>query len=292
MTAKTKSVKELAEAAPSPFDSQTNWDEEDDPGYEETYYYYDDENNFIKLRQRDMAGTGHEKLKQYLMSVLSYLFRLGKCAVYGELNFYETGNPLEEPLYPDVALLKGQEWERLSSYRLGVTGPAPDLIIEIVSAKTRSSDLSRKPRRYAKWGTAEYFVYDPRPRQRGKNNQRLWGWRLNGVGTYDVITPEATGRLWSEQLTCWLSPDEQHVRLYDQEGNLVPTLEEAERREREAAERQAQLERVRREAAEQQTEMERRYKESAEQQTRLLQEQNQRLAEQIRKLGGNPDQLP
>jgi Uma2 family endonuclease len=243
MTAKTETLEELDHAVPSPFF------EEEDEDAEEIYYFYDDENNFVKLRQRDMSGSGHELLKQYLMAVLSWLHRAEKCAVYGELNFYETDNPMETPLYPDIAVLKGQEWQYLTSYRLGVTGPAPELVIEIISTKTRSMDLKRKPSRYQKWGTAEYFVYDPRPRRRKKGGLRLWGWRLNQAKTYETLEPLPDGRIWSEQLNCWLVPEKEFLRLYDRGSERLLTEVEA------------------------------------------TQQRLKRLEEELRRLGGNPDQI-
>ena len=217
---------ELIEDAVLPIQPLDHADEDvvEDP----IYYLYDDENNFVKLRLRDMSGSGHEMLKQYLMAIINWLFRAEKCAVYGELNFYETGNPREEPLYPDVAVLKGQEWRLIRSYRLGVDGPPPDLVIELLSDNTRRSDLFKKPDRYQKWGTAEYFAYDLRPRQRRNKQPRLWGWRMNEAGVYTELTSDnSDGRLWSEQLGCWMVPDNTYVRLYDKNGRLL--LSEAER---------------------------------------------------------------
>jgi Uma2 family endonuclease len=44
--------------------------------------------------------------------------------------------------------------------------------------------------------TPEYFWYDP-------IGDELLGWRLSG-GTYQAIEPDATGRLWSQELELWL----------------------------------------------------------------------------------------
>ncbi len=202
---------------------------------EELYYYYDHETNFEKLRQRDMTGTGHEMLKHYLVELLGWLYRAEKWAVYAELNFYETADQNETPLYPDVALLKNQSWQYLNSYQIDVTGPAPDLVIEIISTDSRSRDLVSKPNRYEKWKTAEYFAYDPRPRQRRKQGPRLWGWRLNQSGKYEVLSADREGRIWSEELQAWLVPDELYVRLYNRAGQLLLTKAEAGQAAKEAA---------------------------------------------------------
>lgn len=203
-------------------------DEDDEDDHSEIYYYYDDEENFVKLKQRDMSDTQHEALKQYLMAVVNWSQRKQRSVAYGELNFYETTRYKEEPLYPDVAVLKGQEWRRLPSYRLKVDGPAPDVVIEIISTKTRYRDLNKKPTRYEKWGTLEYFVYDPRERKRKLKKPRLWGWRMNADKVYEeLVSAQPDGRLWSEQLQCWLVPDNDYVRLYRASGERLLTETEA-----------------------------------------------------------------
>ncbi len=216
-------------------------------GEEEAYYYYDD--HFGELKWRDMPGTEHQNVKRYLMAVLLWYFKLKKWAVYEELNFYQTDNQKEKPLYPDIAIIKGQEQQSLTSYRLGETGPAPNLIIEIVSTKTRSRDLEVKPKHYAGWGTAEYFAYDPRLNRR-HTTPRLLGWRLEATSKqYRVIEAETDGRIWSEQLECWLVPEKELLRLYSRDGQRWLNEAEAEHHRAE------------------------------------------RLAEKLRRLGQNPDDL-
>jgi Uma2 family endonuclease len=203
--------------------------DEDDDDDEPLYYFYDDEENFAKLRLRDMPGSPHELLNTYLRLVLDWYYHTQDVAIYRELNFYETTNPNEEPLYPDIAVLKGQVWQELTSYRIGEDGCAPHLVIELISKRTRKSDLEQKPKRYAKWRTEEYFAYDNRGRRRN-NVPRLVGWRLNASGTYDKLAtpPEYTdGRLWSEQLNCWLVPDRLHLRLFTAAGEQLLTQAEA-----------------------------------------------------------------
>jgi Uma2 family endonuclease len=45
----------------------------------------------------------------------------------------------------------------------GVFG-APDLVVEVLSPRTRSRDLGSKKRRYAAAGIPHYWILDPRPR--------------------------------------------------------------------------------------------------------------------------------
>jgi Uma2 family endonuclease len=187
----------------------------------EPYYYYDNFENFEKLRLHDMPGSYHDSLIKYLIEVIEWLFRNQTVAIYREMNFYRTNNPNEVPLYPDIALMKGQEWRGLDSYRLGVDGRAPHLIIEVISTKSKRSDTTTKPKKYEAWATEEYFAYDNRPRLRRRSAQRLLGWRLNRQGKYEVIKAENDGRMWSEQLQCWLVPDDLKLRLYSADNKML-----------------------------------------------------------------------
>ncbi len=229
MTAPTKLNTIELEEWQFPAEMEAFFDEEDE---EALYYYYDDENHWLELRHKrgDMPGADHSDVVDYIMQVLFWFYRVQQYAIYRELNFYQTANQLEKPLYPDVALLKSQKRSNLKSYRLGVDGPPPELIVEFISTKTRASDLKRKPQRYDKWGVDEYFAHDPRPRKRKSDQPRLWGWRRTQTGRFEEIMAEADGRMWSIQLDCWLVPEGQKLRLYTREGKMLLTEAEAEHR--------------------------------------------------------------
>ncbi|MFN4033151.1 MAG: Uma2 family endonuclease [Fimbriimonadales bacterium] len=129
---------------------------------------------------------------------------------------------------PDFFLVKGVDgtkrrgkwvvWEENGRY--------PDLIIEVVSPSTRRKDERENKRLYARvFRTPEYFMYD-------RVRRRLVGYRLaGGQERYRRITPDARGWLWSEVLQAYLGvwEGEYHgrvyewLRLYDADGNLIPT---------------------------------------------------------------------
>lgn len=129
---------------------------------------------------------------------------------------------------PDFFLVKGVDgmkrrgkwvvWEENGRY--------PDLIIEVVSPSTRRKDERENKRLYAQvFRTPEYFMYD-------RLRRRLVGYRLAlGRERYRRIAPDARGWLWSEVLQAYLGvwEGEYHgrvyewLRLYDADGNLVPT---------------------------------------------------------------------
>jgi|SRR5262245_12899316 len=117
-------------------------------------------------------------------------------------------------------------------------GHYPDLIIELLSPSTAKFDRTDKKDIYEKvFRTPDYFCYDP-------DTRKLEGWRLNGTGHYQPLQPNDKGWLWSESLQAWLGTwDGTYVglpgtwlRLFDKEGQLLPTRAEAEVARREAAE--------------------------------------------------------
>jgi Uma2 family endonuclease len=134
-------------------------------------------------------------------------------------------------------------------------GRYPDLIIELLSHSTAKVDRTTKKTLYERtFRTPEYFLYDP-------DTQVLEGFRLLD-GAYQPVKPDKhpgrEGCLWSRQLGLWLGRwqgqrtglDATWLRLYDSDGRLIPTPEEAERQRADAEHQRAEAERQRADAAE------------------------------------------
>jgi Uma2 family endonuclease len=120
-------------------------------------------------------------------------------------------------------------------------GKLPNVIVELLSPSTASEDLGRKKDLYERtFRTPNYFCYDP-------DEDYLWGWRLVGQ-RYVPVESDDQGRLWSTELDAWIGTWEgrylQHqalwLRLFDAEGRLIPTGEEAERQRAEAERQRAE----------------------------------------------------
>ena len=205
---------------------------------DEVAYYYDSHPTGEDL----MGETApHSRLVHYLMEVLTQLFHGQACALYENFNFYQTNDPMEPPLVPDIALIKGVEerdLQELKSWRVGKTGPAPQVVFEIASEETWKKDLEEKPDRYARMGVKEYFAYDPnkRPLRRSRTGaRRLFGWQLDPEHRVMREMPAGPdGRIWSFYLQSWLVPDGRSLRLYDNQGNLRLTAAETEAKRSEA----------------------------------------------------------
>ncbi len=141
-------------------------------------------------------------------------------------------------------------------------GRLPDFIVELLSESTMDEDLGRKKQLYERvFRTLEYVCYGPDPTQ--GTEPMLRAWKLVN-GRYEEVLPDARGWIWSTQLEAWLGIWEgsyagvrtRWLRLFDAQGQLVPTAAEAEhqraeaeRQRAEAAEQRAALERERAEAA-------------------------------------------
>ena len=228
----------------------------------EIAYYYD----FHPTEEDLMGETSlHRSLIDSLALVLKWLFQGQLCAIYENLNFYQTANPKEYPLAPDIAVIKGVSFQYVRSWRVGKTGPAPQVVFEIASEETWNNDLHEKPGKYARMGVAEYFAYDPneQPLDR-KTARRLFGWQLDPTeGVMREMRLRPDGSLWSAQLQSVLVPQSDHLRLYDRQGHLRLTQAEAEAGRAEIEARRAEVEARR----------------------------GQLMAEKLRSLGIDPDQL-
>ncbi len=170
----------------------------------------------------------HAALIHYLVEVLKWLFFGQVCAIHENLGFFQSPELNEPPVAPDIAVIKGIPFQPVSSWRVGTTGPAPQVIFEILSGETWYRDITEKPALYARMGVQEYFAYDPNliPLTEA-TAQRLFGWRLDPEqGRMVPLALQSGGYLWSSELDSFLVPDESLLRLYDRDNQ--PRLTQAE----------------------------------------------------------------
>lgn len=145
---------------------------------------------------------------------------------------------------PDIFYVSGVEPGCRDYWVTWEEGRYPEVIVELVSPSTEKADRGTKKRLYERtFRTPEYYLYDRR-------QEKLEGLRL-GPGGYGPIRATAEGRLWSQQLQAYLGlwqgtfsdVTATWIRLFDREGQLLPTEAEQERQ-------RAEQERQRAEAAE------------------------------------------
>lgn len=111
--------------------------------------------------------------------------------------------------------------------------------------------------------TLNYYWFDP-------ETLEFAGFHLVDGG-YQPIEPNPQGWLWSQQLQLYLGIHSQKLRLFTNEGQLLPTLTEV------VAEEQ------------QQKELAQSTLEEEQQQKELAQQKAERLAAKLRDLGIDPD---
>ncbi|HZT99969.1 MAG TPA: Uma2 family endonuclease, partial [Ktedonobacteraceae bacterium] len=158
----------------------------------------------------------HAELIWYLVAVLKWLFRDALCAICENFAFLPSLEDSGPPVAPDIAVIKGVALRPLTSWRIGTTGPAPHVVLEILSPETWKKDLEEKPALYAHLGVQEYFAYDPTPSPLASaTRKRLFGWRRDPLlERMAALVPNDDGFLWSEELASFLVPDEQLRRLF------------------------------------------------------------------------------
>jgi Uma2 family endonuclease len=225
-------------------------------------------------------SLSHFAVINYLITVLQWLFHARQVGVVSNVNFYRTENPKETSISPDIAVVDGLVVQLpalggMPSYYVGADGPPPRVVFEIASRETWRQDLEEKPARYAAMGVKEYFVYDPTEQpvwtRQWRGYNRLIGWRRNPAsGQPELLSKDLFGRLWSAELESWLAVEPEGLRLYTAEGSLRLT-------EAQAQEQRAEAEYQRAEAEKRKTEAER--------------QRAEKLAEMLRKLGHDPDDV-
>src|SRR5947209_146559 len=195
--------------------------------------------DFSPMEEESMPEAAlHDKLIQYLVEVLEWLFHRQLCAIHRNLAFYSIRDRSILSVAPDLAVINGLPFQPVKSWRVGKTGPAPHVVFEVLSEETWRKDLEEKPDVYARMGVHEYFAYDPNLLPLAQETtQRLFGWQLDpALDRMVPLTANEDTSLWSDELNSFLVPDQEILRLYDPDYQLRLTGEEAEAAARQAAE--------------------------------------------------------
>jgi Putative restriction endonuclease len=190
---------------------------------EEVYY------RLYPQEEDDMQGMLHVNLVMYLLDVLRWYYRFSPVTITYDLP-YISG---DVQAAADIAVVKGvrvPDTATVDSWRINPPErPAPVVAIEISSKTTWTIDVGEgttdKPIRYGQLGLREYYAFDGAGHwQNSTVNLRAWRY-LDGQPV--ERDPDEQGRFWSIELNCFLVPDGVFLRLYDSDGNRLPTKGEA-----------------------------------------------------------------
>ncbi len=234
----------------------------------------------------------HILLMMNLRFVLDEFFRTIERVYVGSnlMCYYVEGNPTKS-ISPDVFVVRGAEKGERRVYKFWEE-PAPQVVIELSSRKTRKADLTDKKEIYAWLGVREYYIFDPEY----KLNPPFRAFRLHGQ---ELIEEIVTGnRVMSQELGLELVNDGQTLRLRNpQTGALLRTPPEEFAAHQKALVRvEQEIARAEQEAARAEHETARAAQEAAraEQETARAEQQTaraDRLADKLRELGLDPEQI-
>jgi Uma2 family endonuclease len=254
-----------------------------------------------------------------LLSLLAFIWAERDDWYFGvDMGIYY--NPDEPAIVPDGFLAVGVKHDtgergRLSYVLWEEAYIMPILALEVISEKY-NGEYEDKFSDYQTLGILYYAIYNPFSGRRGrfKNRQRLEVYQLV-AGKYDLL-PSENNRVWLPEIGLALGYEQgEHIAWvrewlywYDESGDRYLTAEERANQERLIAQQErliaqqerliAQQERLAKQEAEAIAQIERLAKEEAEaiatQERRAKEEATQkaqRLAERLRMLGINPDEM-
>jgi Uma2 family endonuclease len=194
--------------------------------------------------------------------------------VAGDLLWYPVEGNNKLRIAPDAMVVFGRpKGDRGSYQQWKENNIPPQVVFEILSPSNTKPEMMRKLLFYQQYGVEEYYVYDP-------DRIELEGWCRSEDGLLEQI----------ESILGWVSPRlgirfemDEELALYRPDGTLFSSFAEVNQI--------AEQERQRAEQERQRAEQERQRAEQAEQVAEQERLRSHQLAERLRSLGIDPDQL-
>jgi Uma2 family endonuclease len=201
--------------------------------------------------------------------------------VAGDLLWYPVEGNNTLCTAPDVLVAVGRPKGRRGSYKQWQEGNIPpQVVFEILSPSNRLTEMNKKQVFYNRYGVEEYYLYDP-------DHNDLSGW-LRVEDAFEVIDPIAD---WvSPRLGIRFDLSGSELQIYRPNGQ--PFLSYAEISQQAEQERQrAEQEHQRAEQERQRAEQEHQRAEQERQRAEQERQRAERLAERLREMGIDPDQV-
>jgi Uma2 family endonuclease len=199
-----------------------------------------------------------EVLRQYLSGTQATVLA-------NQFLYYAQGLP-KLRIAPDVMVIFGVVPGGRDNYKIWEEGQVPSVVFEMTSKGTKEQDLIYKKTLYEQLGVFEYWLFDPRGEW---ISERLRGYRLHE----DVYYPVSDGI--SQPLKLRLVLEEKLIGFYRQDTGEKLLIPDELAQALQNAEAQSSQERQRAEQERQRADQE--------------SQRAERLAEQLRKLGVDPD---
>lgn len=153
------------------------------------------------------------------------------------LVYYEEGTP-SKFVVPDCFVVLDCKPGRRRTFQTWNEKRVPDVVFEVTSRGTSSTDIVDKPVIYERMGVQEYFLYDPTA---SYLEPPLQGYRMTNGSLHQIA--EANGRIRCETLGVELFLREDNLVIVDKETGVEQlTRADAEELAREQAERMQEQE--------------------------------------------------
>ena len=145
-----------------------------------------DENELVEEEHYAMAGQEHRDVITRLYEGLKLLFdgrddRL----VMAEVDLYPPGEQVK--MIPDIAVVFGVAQSVVNSYRVGRSGPAPTVVLEVVSRWETEDARTRKLERYATIGVLEVWFLHMHPPVNVRYSRLDGGWQADTPVRCDLL---------------------------------------------------------------------------------------------------------
>jgi Uma2 family endonuclease len=165
-------------------------------------------------------SDAHQRRWRYVCNVFNAQLSQDSTAVVLDDVRIKWDNPDIKPHGPDIMVIFSvRERKNWSTFDVATEGVRPTLIVEITSPETRTIDFVYKRDEYEFANVPLYIIVDSVTR-RGKETLRLFGYTLTQNG-YQVLAPDAQGRLWLEPVRLWIGIDEGEVYCYDENDRRI-----------------------------------------------------------------------
>ncbi|HLC15966.1 MAG TPA: Uma2 family endonuclease [Thermodesulfovibrionia bacterium] len=230
----------------------------------------DDGEPMETARHRDQMHVLIESLKAYWGKTRRYY-------VGGNMFLHYQLKPKKKFRGPDFYLVLDVDDRERKSWVVWQEGMRfPDVIIELLSSKTKKIDKVIKKELYeTTFQTVEYFLYDP-------ESQEFYGYRLVG-DCYKLLWPDGEDKIYSVMTGLYLKINDNWLRWMTEDGEILPTpmeLAEFALQMAKEAQQRADEERQKTERERQKAEQER---QRAEQERRRAEQERRRAEEERRK---------
>jgi len=130
---------------------------------------------------------------------------------------------------PDIAVIFNvKEYGAWTTFNVVKEKTKPELIVEISSPSTRSTDLVDKVEEYAQQGVPHYVIADAREKEASRHLSLIDYHLMRGGNSYYTMPTDDLGRVWLPEVKLWLGSEAGLLVCWHANGKRVKTIVEVE----------------------------------------------------------------